>query len=357
MVRELESQNNILREEVVRLRVLTDEQNRLHEQGTRAISSQTADMAMKQSATESVVRELESRNDILRQEVVRLRGLTDEQSALQEQVRQELYIQGELLKAACVEIQKRPVIQEVSVSTDGAVQEEMARLRQCNEEQFESQEERLESLASEVARCKMLFETLAKRQSALFSALERAPAAPVTGTVATEKSLRKVECPMKEAKSLEGIISYLKKESGGAVHERGIVTMTSKTVTSEDPEYGPSNCRDLTGESEFESKDEAGQWICWDFHSRRVSVTDYTIWTGCVKSWVVEGSVDGTNWKELDRRTDQKRLTPASFAISDVPVSGSSQYRFIRLTQIEKNRYGSDILGLNAVEFFGALWE
>jgi hypothetical protein len=44
---------------------------------------------------------------------------------------------------------------------------------------------------------------------------------------------REVEFPLKEAKSLEGIISYLTRKHGGNVHDKGIVTITSKSVASD----------------------------------------------------------------------------------------------------------------------------
>jgi hypothetical protein len=60
--------------------------------------------------------------------------------------------------------------------------------------------------------------------------------------------------------------------SGFVFHDKGIVTITSESVYD-------SAMR----------KEEQGQWIRWD----------YTI-----KSWVVDGSLDGVNWAEIDRKTD-----------------------------------------------------
>jgi hypothetical protein len=67
--------------------------------------------------------------------------------------------------------------------------------------------------------------------------------------------------------------------------------------------------------------------------------------------------VDGENWTEIDRRTDNGdfkgvRVATASFAASTV-----SDARFIRLTQTDKGHDGQDCLGLEAVEFFGTLSE
>jgi hypothetical protein len=110
----------------------------------------------------------------------------------------------------------------------------------------------------------------------------------------------------------------------------------------------------LTGIS---SKDEPGQWICWDFREMRVRPTHYTMMARYPKSWVVEGSLDGMNWTEIDRQTDNeafnKNPETASFRISK-PVES----RFIRLSQTDKNHEGKDFLGyLYVVEFFGTLSE
>jgi hypothetical protein len=70
--------------------------------------------------------------------------------------------------------------------------------------------------------------------------------------------LAKVEIPMKAPKSLEGSISYLTKKHGGNVHEKGIVTMASKSVYYR--RYGaPKSVADLTSGSGFRSKHEPGQ--------------------------------------------------------------------------------------------------
>jgi hypothetical protein len=42
--------------------------------------------------------------------------------------------------------------------------------------------------------------------------------------------LREVDSPLQDAKSVEGIISYLTRKHGGNVHDKGIVTITSKSV-------------------------------------------------------------------------------------------------------------------------------
>jgi hypothetical protein len=183
------------------------------------------------------------------------------------------------------------------------------------------------------------------------------------------KSLSKPEFPMQAPGSLERIISYLTKKHGGNVHEKGIVTITSKSIRAVPKHlsrraYAPTNVADLTSNHCFDSNDEPGQWVCWDFREMRVRPTHYIITAPWLKSWVVEGSLDGKRWTEIDRQTnnqDFKELrNTASFA-----VSKSAECRFIRLTQtdkrhdklVDKRRCNDDYLVLRAVEFFGTLSE
>jgi hypothetical protein len=71
--------------------------------------------------------------------------------------------------------------------------------------------------------------------------------------------------PLKEGKSLDGILWYLTRKHGGKVHEKGIVMITSKSVLGDDSKYSAKYVADLTSDSAFYSKDEPGEWLCWDF--------------------------------------------------------------------------------------------
>jgi hypothetical protein len=356
LVRNVESENQALRREIERLKGLSDEQFTRQQQELRDSRSEVEHLkTLCQSTSEGVVPKIESANQVLRTEIGILRGLVDELFVSQDQARQELCSHGKGLEMVADECRRQHSMTNGLASRmesqSEILQNELARLRVFDERQFDSQTKRLGRLSLDVTELQMSFETLEEQQSALSFAIERAPFSRASHP---GKSFSQVECPIKNPKSLDGIISFLTNGRPADVLENEAVTITAKSVSADESESGPSNCADLSGGSEFESKDAPGQWICWDFHERMISVSDYTIWTGCMKSWVVEGSVDGTEWRELDRRTEEKRLTPASFAVST--GSDSSQYRFIRLTQTEKNRYGSDILALNTVEFFGTLW-
>jgi hypothetical protein len=181
------------------------------------------------------------------------------------------------------------------------------------------------------------------------------------------KLAKQVEIPMHEDKSLDGIISYLTKEHDGDVHDKGILTVTSKSVFSAEPRNAVTNAVALSAVSWFTSWDEPDQWICWDFHNTPVGLTGYTIWAQWLASWILEGSVDDSeNWTEIDRQTENQDfkdgMRRASFA-----VSRSAEFRRIRLTQTSANHFNPghfhldpadvlrNVLFVRAVEFFGTL--
>jgi hypothetical protein len=70
------------------------------------------------------------------------------------------------------------------------------------------------------------------------------------------RSPRGVEFPLKKAKSLDGIISYLTRKHGGNVDDKGIVAITSKSVLDDHPDSAARNLANLTPAFWFESKYE-----------------------------------------------------------------------------------------------------
>jgi hypothetical protein len=114
---------------------------------------------------------------------------------------------------------------------------------------------------------------------------------------------------------------------------------------------------DLTSETRFLSDDRPGQWFSWDFGEMRLYPTHYTLVACQPKSWVVEGSLDGQSWTEIDRKTNNQDFTLVGYPIASFAVSNPAECRFIRLTQTDRRHNGDNHLLLRAVEFFGTLSE
>jgi hypothetical protein len=174
----------------------------------------------------------------------------------------------------------------------------------------------------------------------------------------------------------DGIIAHLTREYGGNVHDRHVVDIMSGSFKKETvwSYYGivAKNAADLETGSHFGSayreKTEGiphtrNNWICYDFKERRIVPTHYTIRTNnCgsggwhLRSWLVETSADGKNWREVAREENNRQLDGLWFT-GTFAVAGGGECRFIRLVNIGRNRQGYDTLAISAWEIFGSLFE
>jgi hypothetical protein len=177
----------------------------------------------------------------------------------------------------------------------------------------------------------------------------------------------------------DGISAHLTRECGGNVHDRHVVDVTcgsfEKETMGANPYYAAKKAADLEINSfdaffcsAYRWKDEniphtRNNWICYDFKERRIVSTHYTIRTcetrpgsSHLKSWLVETSADGKNWREVAREENNEQLNGADFTAT-FAVAGGGECRFIRLVNIGRNHFGSDCLMISAWEIFGSLIE
>jgi hypothetical protein len=171
-----------------------------------------------------------------------------------------------------------------------------------------------------------------------------------------------------------GIIAHLTREGGGNVHDYHVVNITCGSFEKETDgdNSGAKNPADLEIDSLFLSayrkkeddiRPTKNNWICYDFKERRIVPTHYAIRTNKndiegdhLKSWLVETSVDGENWREVARELDNNYLN-RSRETGTFAVEGCGACQFIRLVNIGRNHFGSDILKISAWEIFGSLLE
>ena len=152
----------------------------------------------------------------------------------------------------------------------------------------------------------------------------------------------------------DGIISYLADACGGNVHEKGVVNVTASSSWHH-------QCHEVTnyGWDDYWATEEIrDSWICFDFKEKRVHLSKYSLAHDGHRfpvSWVIEGSTNGIEWNEVDRRNwvDLKGQRVKAYQCEN--QSFSEGFRFLRLRQIGKNRIGTDHLCLSAIEFFGKL--
>jgi hypothetical protein len=111
------------------------------------------------------------------------------------------------------------------------------------------------------------------------------------------------------------------------------------------------------------SQNEPNQWICWDFGKNPVVPTHYQIRTldeGYQSEWILEGSMDGTYWYQLDHR----ETTLSGVSTFNIPTV--TQSRLIRMTQKGgrtkreddgMTEMSDDLLVMAAFEIFGSFQE
>jgi hypothetical protein len=120
------------------------------------------------------------------------------------------------------------------------------------------------------------------------------------------------------------------------------------------------NAVDLLSNSYFESQNESNQWLCYDFKDRKVRPTHYSIHAHSnnwwLRSWIFEGSMDGSTWTELDSHTNDGS-TNSNHPIGTFSISNHFEFRFVRLRQTGVCAQGNDYLILFAMEIFGDLIE
>jgi hypothetical protein len=146
---------------------------------------------------------------------------------------------------------------------------------------------------------------------------------------------------------LSGIIAYLTSQHGGNVSDRGIVNVSGSTTYSS---YIAKNAVDLLSTSYFQSLSQPNQWLCYDFKNRKVRPTHYSIHAHSdnfyLRSWIFEGSMDGSRWTELDHHINDQTTNSnhpiGTFSISqhfDVNLSD-----FVKRVSVRKETITSSFM-------------
>ena len=159
---------------------------------------------------------------------------------------------------------------------------------------------------------------------------------------------------------LDGILNCLGREHHGSVVKRGLVCLNGNPLHEDCGvihSVSPWTCW------RFASENKPNQTLCLDFKERRIIPSAYSIRSSAwergrwhLKSWVIEVSEDGIDWKEIDRRDDNDELNDR-LAVGVFEVRDKIESRYLRLRQTGKNHGGNDYLLLSSFEIFGVLRE
>jgi hypothetical protein len=162
-----------------------------------------------------------------------------------------------------------------------------------------------------------------------------------------------------------GIVSYLRDNYGDGFGSPPVLQVTASSVVSDSPSYSPMNITWLRGDPFFHYRNDRNQWVQYKFRKWRVTLTHYTIRSYFtsqrgqynLRSWVIEGSIDGEAWTEIDRRVDNSDLDGAGVSHLFEVSNNTGIYRFIRLRQTGKNHHDDDFLIISDFEIFGTLFK
>jgi hypothetical protein len=116
----------------------------------------------------------------------------------------------------------------------------------------------------------------------------------------------------------------------------------------------------------FQSKNEANQWIEWNFNTAEIEPTRYSIWKHDYESGgdhlqhlILEGRIGDEKWRVLDEHWGGSLLNGspriATFDITTLLRIRKIRLRKIRLRQIGPNHCGDHPLAFTALELFGDL--
>lgn len=165
-----------------------------------------------------------------------------------------------------------------------------------------------------------------------------------------------------------GIMAHLREVSGGNPKETGAVDVTSPTESHEEYplrmllEY--TDCLDKCYWN-FANRDPKPDenWLRFDFKSRRISLTAYTMRSGGSshpKSWKIMGSNDGQEWTDLHEVVDCKTLNGPRKTETFVLGAPTEPYRMLQYVQTDNQSPRAERkyrINLKAIEFFGTLSE
>lgn len=171
------------------------------------------------------------------------------------------------------------------------------------------------------------------------------------------RSFISIPCRMKN--ELNGIITYLRKNSYNKITDE--IEVTSSSVNENNLPQNAILYNDRV--KGFETKNEENPWICIDFKKHRVIPKFYTIrswnWSSFgshPKNWVIEGSNDNNKYEILDEQKNCSLLKGSSISHTfSIEKNENKKYRFLRMRSTGEDWMNTNYLSINSIEFNGLL--
>ena len=163
-----------------------------------------------------------------------------------------------------------------------------------------------------------------------------------------------------------GLFNYLHKKCDGNPHEKKIITVSASSNIWKNPE----TVLDYPNIEGWQSDMNPNNWIQFNFKTMMVNIDGYSLKTynrasniGHLKNWVIEGSSNGSEWVEIDKRENNNDLNGCYFE-HYFPISTRKSYQYIRIRSIGKdhcedsNTFAiSHYMTIVNFEIFGSLFQ
>jgi hypothetical protein len=157
-----------------------------------------------------------------------------------------------------------------------------------------------------------------------------------------------------------GICNFLSEKYGGNVVSTGMVSIRGNSIDDARDQLLPQLVN-YEWDKCWTSRNVENSWVQFHFMRTLVFITHYGIKTyrsgpgfSHLKSWVLQGSRDGTNWFDLNVQENCAELNGRS-KIAIFPLQDPNEVCFIKLRQTGVNHGGDHYMILTNIEFYGSL--
>lgn len=162
-----------------------------------------------------------------------------------------------------------------------------------------------------------------------------------------------IDCRQKMDKPDDGVFKMMYDRCSGNPVDFNMVKITSNSTLH--------NIIENDWTQWWSTPSEQGSWIEFDFKTFKLLPTRYTLKTivadvklPYMKSWRIDGSDDEIHWDVLDEQRNSNTGNESK-AFHTWEIVSSRSYRYIRLTQTDKNGSDNHCLFIHGIEFFGTL--
>lgn len=169
------------------------------------------------------------------------------------------------------------------------------------------------------------------------------------------------------SRAFSGIFRYFRSTNWGSdsVSESQVIATASSTGSGNPRELMSGREESSGFKNYFNTRSEANSWICFDFKSRRVIPSAYSIKTikgnpnhFYPKSWVIEGSNNNSIWQTIDSHNNCSFLKGNNIThVFRIAGKKTKAFRYIRMRLTGPNWNDTFHLGMESFEIFGTLIE